>query len=130
MKKETIESFEFINMRVSGMRFTNEYEVLMKDDTVEVVLYNIRYRDQKDERIVELKNTCDKEKMLKLLNDCELLSWDGFVGNHPKGVHDGIMFNMNGLINDKKISASGSENFPKHYREFTDGLMNILKEAE
>ena len=96
----------------------------------EVAKYGIRYTDGEDKRIVELKNTCEKERILKLMNDCDLLSWDGFVGQHPKDVLDGIMFTMNAIINGKKIHATGSENFPKHYREFTDGLFQILKEAE
>ena len=31
---------------------------------------------------------------------------------------------------DKKISASGSENFPKHFRELEDWFYQVLKDAE
>lgn len=126
-KSEPIESFEHITIRIMGMRQTIEYEVLMKDRSVEVSRYGIRYEDGKDKRIVELKNTCEKERILKLMNECDLLSWDGFKGEHPKGVLDGTMFNMDAIINSKKIHASGSENFPKHYHEFTNELFQIAK---
>ena len=129
-KPEMAESFESITLRLSGMRFCIEYEVLMKDDLTEVVKYGIRFENGEDKRIVELKNTCEKERILKLINDCDLLSWDGFVGNHPKNVSDGIMFTMNAIINERKIYAHGSENFPEHYREFIDGLTEIIREAE
>ena len=129
-KPETAESFESITLRISGMRFSIEYEVLMKDDLAEVTKYGIRFENGEDKRIVELKNTCEKERILKLINDCDLLSWNGFVGNHPKNVSDGIMFTMKATINGKEIYAHGSENFPEHYREFIDGLTEIIREAE
>ena len=65
--------------------------------------------------------------VLKLLNECKLLSWDGFCGKHPRGVMDGMMFSLNAVVNgDKKIRADGSQNFPKHYWDFTDGLYEML----
>ena len=127
---ELIESFEIITLRTTGMRFSAEKEVQMKDDLAEVVEYGIRYADGEDKRIVEMKALCDKERILKLLNDCDILSWDGFVGKHPKNVQDGIMFTLNGTVNGRHIYATGSENFPKHYREFENGLSEILKEAQ
>jgi len=130
IKDEPISSFSFITLRVSGMRFTYEDEILMKDDMAELTRYRIVFGQGKDNKEVELKMLCDKERIIKLLNDCRILSWNGFSGKHPKNVSDGIMFNLHAIINDKKISASGSENFPKHYREFTNGLNEILREND
>lgn len=130
IKDEPISSFSFITLRVSGMRFTYEDEILMKDDMAELTRYRIVFGQGKDNKEVELKTLCDKERIIKLLNDCRILSWNGFSGKHPKNVSDGIMFNLHAIINDKKISASGSENFPKHYREFTNGLNEILREND
>ena len=129
-KDEPISSFSFITLRVSGMRFTYEDEILMKDDMAELTRYRIVFGQGKDNREAESKVLCDKERIIKLLNDCRIFSWNGFSGKHPKNVSDGIMFNLHAIINDKKVSASGSENFPKHYLEFTNGLNEILREND
>lgn len=125
-----IESFEIITLRESGMRITCEYEIVNKDDNAEVSEYEIRYGNKEDERVLMRRAVCSAEKMLKLLNDCKLLSWDGFNGKHPKYILDGIMFRFNATVNgDRTVQASGSENFPKHYREFTNELYAMLNEA-
>ena len=109
-KKEsdkTIISFDIVTLRESGMRCTAEYEIVVKDGKAEV--------------------ECSIDDVLKLFNDCRLLSWNGFDGPHPRGVCDGIMFTFKASVNDgKKIYASGSQNFPRHYRDFTNGLYNLL----
>ena len=130
---EKIESFEIVTLRLSGMRFTEEYEIVMKGEKAEITEYDIRYgKDkEKDKRVPERKTVCSADRVLKLLNDCELAAWDGFVGNHPKDVKDGIMFSLNATVNGgKKISAHGSENFPKHFREFRDGLNALLSQKK
>ena len=126
---EKIESFEIVTLRLSGMRFTEEYEIVMKGKKAEVTEYGIRYEKNEDKRVPERKTVCSVDKVLTLLNDCELTTWDGFVGNHPKDVKDGIMFSLKATVNNgRKIYAHGSENFPKHFREFRDGLNNLLRQ--
>ena len=98
---ESVDSFERVTLRLSGMRFTQEYEILMKEEEAEVSQYEIRYGKEEDERILDRQVSCDKDTILKLFSDCELLSWDGFVGKHPKGVSDGIMFTLEAILNDK-----------------------------
>ena len=84
-------------------------------------------KKKEDKRMPKRKTVCSVDKVLTLLNDCELVSWDGFVGNHPKDVKDGIMFSLKATVNSgRKISAHGSENFPKHFREFRNGLNTLL----
>ncbi len=129
-KDELIESFDIITMRICGMRFAYEDEILMSDDLVELTRYRIVYGQGKNDKEIEAKVSCDKERIIKLLNECRLLAWDGFIGKHPKNVSDGIMFDLKAIINNKKISASGSENFPKHYREFTNGINEIYREND
>jgi len=125
---EKIKSFDIVVLRLSGMRFTTEYEIVMKDNEAEIVEYGIRY-GKEEKRVPERKTVCSADRVLKLLNDCELVSWDGFVGNHPKGVKDGIMFSLKATVNGgRKISAHGSENFPKHFRELRDGLNALLRQ--
>ena len=120
---QKIESFEIVTLRLSGMRFTTEYEIVMKGKDAEVIEYAIRYNKNEDKRVPERQTVCSADKILKLLNDCELVSWDGFHGKHPKDVKDQATVN-----GDRKIRAEGSENFPKHFRELRDGLHAILSQ--
>lgn len=123
-----ITSFERVTLRLSGMRSVTEYELVRKDGRAEVSQYGVRFSQKEDRRVLERRALCDEDTVLTLLNDCALLSWDGFNGPHPKGVLDGTMFTLKAVVNgDKTISAQGSENFPQHYREFIDGLCMILK---
>lgn len=110
------------------MRGSTEYEIVMKDGKAEVSFYWIKYTQGKDSRELDRRAVCDRETVIGLLNECNILSWNGFVGKHPKGVLDGIMFTFNAVVgDDEKIYAHGSENFPKHYRDLTHGLYEILK---
>ena len=126
---EKITSFEIVTLRLSGMRFTTEYEIVMKDQEAEVVKYEIRYRKEEGKtRVPVSKAVCSADRMLTLLNACELVSWDGFHGAHPKDVRDGIMFSLKATVNGaRKIEADGSENFPNHFRELWNGLDSILR---
>lgn len=125
--KETIRSFETIVLSISGMRGTQVYEALMKSGKAEVTLYEMRYNSGRETKEKLQQGTAQEEAFVKLLNDCGILSWDGFDGPHPKGVLDGRMFVFDAVVNDsQKIHATGSENFPKHFREFEAGLNAIL----
>ena len=127
MKDKSIEKFEKLTLRESGMRFTSERELIMCENGVEVSQYEIRYTKNGDERILIKRSQIGKEPALKLLNECKVMSWDGFSGAHPRWVKDGIMFSLTAVVNDGKvIRAEGSQNFPKRYREFTDGLNGLL----
>ena len=124
-----IESFSIVTLRETGMRGSSEFEIVMKDDEAEVSLYSIKYTQGKDIRELDKRAVCSKETVIKLLNDCNILSWNGFVGKHPKGVLDGIMFTFEAMVDQgEKIYAHGSENFPKHYRDLTNVLYKILNE--
>ena len=102
----------------------------MKGDAARVTEYRIRY-DMDEKRVPERQAACSAEKVMKLLNDCELMAWDGFHGKHPSGVKDGIMFSLQATVNNgRKIKAEGSENFPKHFREFRDGLHAMLSQKK
>jgi hypothetical protein len=130
-EKTEIVSFEIVTLHTSGMRYTGETEIVMKNGQAEVSQYGIRYTKSEDRRVLEKRAVCSADKILKLLNDCKLLSWDGFNGPHPKGVLDGTMFTLNATVNgDRKIHASGSQNFPKRYRDFTNALYAILHDTE
>ena len=122
-------SFNIITLRETGMRGSTEYGIVMKDDKAEVSFYRIKYTQGKDCRVLDNRAVCSAETVIGLLNDCNILSWNGFVGKHPKGVLDGIMFTFEAIVNQgEKIYAHGSENFPKHYRDLRNGLYEILND--
>ncbi len=124
-----IGSFDIITLRETGMRGSTEYEIVMKDDKAEVSFYWIKYTQGKDCRVLDRRAVCSVETVIGLLNDCNILSWNGFVGKHPKGVLDGIMFTFEAIVDQgEKIYAHGSENFPKHYRDLRNGLYEILND--
>lgn len=128
--ERTIVSFEIVTLHTSGMRHVTEYEIVQKDGQAEVSQYAIRFSKEEDRRLLEKRAVCSIADILKLLNDCRLLSWDGFNGPHPKNVLDGTMFTLKAVVNgDRKIFAEGSQNFPRHYRDFTDGLYEILQQS-
>lgn len=129
-KNRKIVSFVIVTLRESGMRGSTEYEITINGDKAEVSFYRIKYSQGKDLRELEKRAVCDKETVTGLLNDCDILSWNGFVGKHPKGVLDGIMFTFNAVVDEnEKIYAHGSENFPKHYRDLKNGLYEILNNS-
>lgn len=116
-----------VSLSTRGMRCADDYEIVKKDNAAEVSQYRISYREAKEERILIRHATVSENDILKLLNDCNILSWDGFHGKHPRGVKDGIMFSFSATVNDSKtIKADGSQNFPNHYRGFTQALHDIL----
>ena len=127
-----ITSFEIIFFRISGMRVTAEYEIVMKEDRAEITEYRIYYtREDGDERRPQHCAVCSVEEMLKLLNECEVLKWDGFHGKHPIGVKDGEMLSFSATVNDgQTVKADGSENFPKHFREFRNQIFKMLSEGK
>ena len=59
---QKIESFEIVTLRLSGMRFTTEYEIVMKGKDAEVVEYAIRYNKNEDKRVPERQTVCSADK--------------------------------------------------------------------
>ena len=80
---QKIESFEIVTLRLSGMRFTTEYEIVMKGKDAEVVEYAIRYNKNEDKRVPERQTVCSADKILKLLNDCEPLRTESCSLSRP-----------------------------------------------
>ena len=127
-KKEKVRSYDEICYRLSGMRGSREYEIIANDRAAEISEYAISYVGE-ETRILERRVLCDNEMMIEILNVCDIMSWNGFSGKHPIGVKDGEMLTFKALVNDGRIiAASGSENFPKHFREFHREICQILNE--
>ena len=125
-----IKSFETVTLHKSGLRHVTDYEIVMNGEEAEVSKYEIGYCDGKKVRRLDKRAVCSAKRALKLMNRCRLLSWDGFHGKRPRGIKDGTMFSFDAVINDRKIHADGSQKIPESYRDFTDGLYEILQGAE
>ena len=118
-----ITAFETLTLRESGMRVTQEYAAVAKGEKVEITLYRMHYASGKEEKRPEKSGVCTLEAFMHMLNTCKVGSWNGFHGEHPKYVTDGTMFILEASVNGgKRIFADGSQNFPKHYREFVEFL--------
>ena len=123
-----IESFDHVRLRLIAMRFTSEYEIVSDGAKTKVELYSFRYSSGKEERILENSVVVDTAEVIEKLNEFCLCDWDGFVGEHPKNVSDGVMFELEASVNgEKTIRAHGSENFPEHYHELVAWLDGSLK---
>lgn len=129
-KNEKIESVEKVFLRISGMRITQEFEIIFAQDRAEISEYRMYCAEGGGwERRLEKSAVCPAEEFLNLMNECEILFWDGFYGKHPRGVHDGEMFLFQATVNGgREIRAEGSQNFPKHYREFRNAVYDRLYE--
>ena len=124
----TLTSFKKITLRVIGMRYNIEYEILNKPPKSILSLYKIAYRDGSNKRVIEKSAVTDTEIMLEIFNLCKIINWNGFQGNHPKDVKDGVMFTFRAEVNEGQIVyAEGSENFPQGYYDFVSTLNLILE---
>lgn len=115
MCKEKVESFEIITIGESGMRHSIVYEVVYGGKTT-LSLYRGLYHKEGD-RELERSVDLDNEEFIALLNKCNVMAWNGFHGKHPRGVLDGTMFKLKGVVNGKEIYADGSQNFPRGYND-------------
>ena len=131
-EKKTITSYESIFMKISGMRVTQEYEILHKDSGAEISDYWMCCASGGGmERKLQRRVFCPDSQMLELLNQCDILKWDGFHGKHPRGVLDGEMFSLRAIVNGgETIRADGSANFPKNFREFRRAIDQMLSESD
>lgn len=127
--KEKITSFTILTLTLSGMRGIEEYEIVCRGDESEVARYCRFYTRDEDERRLLGGGSAPTDAILQLMNDCRVLSWDGFSGPNPHGVRDGWMFRLSAEVNGRKISASGSNNYPRHYHAFFDAIRGYIKEV-
>ena len=69
--------------------------------------------------------------IINLLNECKVIQWDKFSGANPRGVRDGWQFVFTAEVNGgRKLYATGSNNFPKHFRNFTNALNDMIRNKE
>ena len=123
-----IVSVREITLTLHGMRGSYVYKF---ENQNELRRYREIYRAGEDELVLEASAPCGEPTMIELMNTCGILRWDGFYGEHPKNVRDGIMFRFEASVNGgQTVKADGSENFPKGYHEFVRALDAMLAARE
>ena len=130
-ESKEIVSFDNLTLHMSGMRGGYDYEIVNKEDRSDVCKYIERYRDGEDTKELEKCVSVDTSAVIQILNDCQLLEWDGFHGEHPRFVKDGKMFNLTAQVNDgQMIHADGSANFPNHFHELEQWISQTLNQED
>jgi len=130
-KREIISSFSEVKLRLSGMRITEVYEIICRGKEAELSQYWLSYENHEDNYNLQKRVTVPASEFIETLNRCNVIKWDGFSGKNPPHVLDGTMFDFEATVNDgRRIHANGSNNFPKHYRDFTDALYQMLNDQQ
>ena len=128
---KSVTDIEFISLRLSGMRMTEEFEIKADGDKAELSYYIFSYANGQEEKVLKKRTECDTAELIDLLNSFDFVRWNGFNGKHPAGVLDGTMFSLRATLNGGQIlKADGSENFPKHFREFRQWLYEAFRDIE
>lgn len=128
--KKKVTSFEKLTLSISGMRANFDYEMINKGDAAEVSYYMHVCTEEGWGRRLEKRVECPVGEALEQLDACGVYGWNGFSGKHPRGVLDGLMFRLEGVVNGERIYASGSQNFPKGFRELRDWFYLTLNGKE
>ena len=127
---KTVDSLESIELVLTGMRSRDRYEITPADRGYRLSHYVI-FCCNDDEPRLEKETVVDVSEMLSLLNGCGFMGWNGFDGPHPIGVLDGVSFRLSATVNGgTELRASGSQNFPKGFREFRRGLSAMLSKEQ
>lgn len=133
---------EFENFRLEIDNFSpiNEVYVGQKTDTG-LHLEHLNVWNDWNDSIGDYVETIDKKesvdgdqqlyaRVCSLFGECKIRQWNGFDGENPPDVYDGIMMKFETHLSDGSIvKARGMNNFPNHYFEFYQGISTIIKEA-
>lgn len=129
-KQRQVLSVRELTLSTMGMRFAHVYKISKVHGAFTLFRYRKTYRGGEDGLELEIKTHCVEADFIKLMNDCNVMGWDGFHGKHPKNVSDGIMFDFSATVNEERqIKADGSQNFPRGFREFLRTLDQMLYDA-
>ena len=109
-----------------GRGKTTRYIIVCDDDETEISIKVTT--SAKGDNGSTISGVCDTEDMIELLNDCEVLSWDGFDEVDKKS--SGIEFDFEAVINGKEIEAEGRGKYPKNFEDFVEGVEELLVGSE
>ena len=128
---EQITDFTKIELTMNGMRGSEIYELICEGESANITLYELRYDRNGDRRIPLASAQTGTADIINLLNECKVIKWDKFCGANPRGVRDGWQFIFTAEVNGgRRLYASGSNNFPKHFRDFTNALNDMIRDQE
>ena len=115
----------YVSYRVTNMRDSRIYIFNINENEGK---YELRRYD--DEVLVSTDMDKNDINVLKdALVSGHVNKWDGFNKSN-KHVMDGEMFDFESRINGIKIYATGSNSFPKGYRDFYNKINNIIKKYD
>lgn len=130
-KIKIIETVESMTITQQGMRGTYVYEIEVEKDRTVLNLFSEVFRDGADVRKLKKSAVVDTATFVALMNSCKAYKWNGFHGEHPKNVLDGIMFQFTASVNGgKSIRADGSANFPDGYKDLVRAIDQMLAESQ
>ena len=128
---KSVSDIAYLNLHLSGMRMSEEYEIKTAENRAEISYYVFTYKNGKEEKVLKKRTACETQAVIDMLNEVEFVKWNGFHGDHPKGVLDGTMFRLTATLNGgQKLSAEGSQNFPKHFQQLRQWFYDMLKDCE
>ena len=128
---KSVSDIENLTLHLSGMRISEEYEIQANGDKATISYYTFSYANGTEEKVLKKRTACETQAVIDALNKVDFVKWNGFEGAHPKGVTDGTMFRLTATINGgQKLTAAGSQNFPKHFYELEQWLYEMLKDCE
>ena len=128
---DRITSVESMTLTLRGMRGGTVYKLETGSEPTKLCRYREIYSDEDDRLELEKSIICTQDTIVGLMNNCRVSAWDGFSGDHPRNVSDGIMFCFEAEINGGRvISADGSANFPKGYADFVRAIDEMLASGE
>lgn len=118
-----------MTLTLTGMR--GEWVYQFDGDTEALRRCRVVYSNGEDELVPEASMFCSKQTMLDLFSACEIHRWNGFHGEHPRDVLDGIMFRFEAAVNGgQTICADGSANYPRGYHDFLRTMDEMLAEHD
>lgn len=121
--------FQFISLTENNCSAIEEVFEIEKTESG-VKLSKIYLNISNDERQVVREINGDKTLLRNIqekLGDYGVEKWDGFHGANPPDILDGSSMSFNCTMSDgRKLSASGSNNFPKNYGAVRSYFYDLL----
>lgn len=122
-KSKKVTDFEEIHFSTSpGRGKSTRYTIINEGDETEITISVSS--SAKGKKSNKEKGSCSTEEMIELLNDCDILSWDGFDEEDEDGT---LEFEFEGTINGKEIEAEGRGAYPKNFEDFIDGVEDLCE---
>ncbi|MBR4182114.1 MAG: hypothetical protein IKR86_03325 [Candidatus Methanomethylophilaceae archaeon] len=126
-RKIPVESFSTVKVEVSGMCIGFTMEAVRTETGVQVSKYSMSWTPEK--RLLLGRAECGADEFIALLNECDLIGWNGFVGERPPGLLDGDSFVLEATVNgDLRVSAHGSGILPTDIGKLDYEMKRIISE--